>query len=301
MKLGVMQPTQLVQLTLAVAIGAFGAIGCGSPAVEPGTTTGAEPASASAPHASTVRGYAHTVEASRFRIGDHPFLEVDAAKLQRWRGANGAFARDPSNGWTMALLDANAPTGEYELDEARHQAAVRAYFVSAGIPEDQIADVKATYEATGGGSQDDMTSRPVRLKSINSILVRSIQGIPVAESYAWAKMTTGGEVDMESVFWPEIDQAVVDKAVALAARLNDEREHAAFKTRLRRPVFNVGGVMIHHSDSSIHETPKAYVSYDATVDSAGSAAMHHFDEYGNEFRLPHEAVEPALKSVKTAR
>ncbi len=50
-------------------------------------------------------------------------------------------------------------------------------------------------------------------------------------------MTTGGEVEAESVFWPKIDQAVVDKAVALAARLNDEREHAAFKTRLRRPVF----------------------------------------------------------------
>src|SRR5262249_44246111 len=89
----------------------------------PVTTTSSSPA---AKPAAVVRGYVHDLGASRFRIGDNPILEVDAPKLQRWRGSNGAFARDPSNGWTMALLDANVPTGPYEIDEARHRDAVKA-------------------------------------------------------------------------------------------------------------------------------------------------------------------------------
>jgi hypothetical protein len=110
----------------------------------------------------------------------------------------------------------------------------------------------------------------------------------VAESLAWAKMTTAGEADMESVFWPAIDMNVVNRAVALAQRLSDPAEHAAYLTKLPGQVYKDGGVVIHHSDSSIHTTPTAYVSYDVTLSPEGHTTVRHFDENGNEFRLPQE-------------
>jgi hypothetical protein len=242
------------------------------------------------------RGYVHDISRSRFKIGQNTAVEVDTPMLRRWRGSLGAWAIDPTNNWTMGLLDATTDTGPYVLDEALHGELVKRYFIAAGLPADQIQGIRATYEVAGGGRVQD-GSTPIQLLSITSILTRAIKGIPVVESVAWAKMTIAGDVDMESVFWPPVDPNVVERATALAQQMAEPTAHAAFLASLPGHVYKDGGVVIHHTDPSVHATPTAYVSYDVTLAPGGHAAMRHFDENGVEFQLPQERLATPLPAA----
>jgi hypothetical protein len=243
-----------------------------------------------------IPGYVHDLSRSKFNIGDNPIIEVDTTQLRRWRGTAGAWALEPANGWSMGILDGTAPTGPYILDETIQGERVKQYFVRAGLPADQVRDVRATFQVLGGAPLGaSPQSATVELLSINSILTRNVQGIPVAESLAWAKMTVSGGVDMECVFWPTLDGAVVARALALAQKMTDPQMHAAFLAKLPGTIYRDGGVVIHHTDASVHATPATYVSYDVTLSSAGHAPMRHFDENGHEFQLPQEQATPPLK------
>jgi hypothetical protein len=238
-------------------------------------------------------GYVHDLSRSRFKIGHNTVVELDTPTFRRWRGSFGAWAIDLTNNWSMGILDADAPTGPYILDEAVQGDRVRRYFIEAGLPADQIRDVRTTYQVIGGGPMNEgPQSTPVQLHSITSILTRSVKGIPVAESLAWAKMTTSGDVDVECVFWPAIDVNVVGRAIAFAQRMADPSGRAAYLAKLPARVYKEGGVVIHHSDPSVHATPTSYVSYDVTLAPEGHAAMRHFDENGGELQLPQERAVP---------
>lgn len=277
--------------TAAVFSCLFLALGCSTTASEP--ESGQLPAPTvhvqAATSASVVPGYVHRLAVSRFKIGQAVGLEVDTATLQRWRGSYGAFALDPTNGWTMAVLNADSPTGPYILDDAVQGAQVKAYFVGAGLPQDQVGAVKATYEVGGGGLMTPPnTSQAPVLHAINTFLSRSINGIEIMESYAVARMTTTGDVDWESVFWPAIDTAVVNSAVAFAASLTGSDAHAQYLAKLPGPVIHDKGVVIHHTTSGHHGQVSAFVSYDAKVDTESSSGDRHFDVNGVEFQLPQE-------------
>jgi hypothetical protein len=129
------------------------------------------------------------------------------------------------------------------------------------------------------------------LESITSILRRRVSGVLVVESEAWAQMTTSGDVDSECVFWPPIDIAVVNAAVAWSNAMTDGPAHAAYLAKLPGPVQRDVGVVIHHTDMSVHSPAVAYASYDAVVDVGTSAVAHHFDQNGAEFRLPQEQAQ----------
>ena len=172
------------------------------------------------------------------------------------------------------------------MDVAAHNQMVQEYFVGAGLPADQIAGVQTMYFGSATGAVGT-SAQPV-LESINSILMRSVNGVPVVESIAWAKLTTTGEAVMEHVFWPPIDPSVVAQAASFTASLADSSQHAAFLARLPGTVYKERGVVIHHTDPSVHAAPVAYVAFDAQIDPQGSAAMRHFDMNGVEFRLPQE-------------
>jgi len=263
-------------------------VACSSRVAEPTETT--KQASVITSSSSSVPGYVHALSNSKFRIGGGVTIELSNSQIQRWRGALGAFGVDPGNGMAMGVLDATTTTGPYILDEATHNAAVKAYFISAGIPADQVAGVHATFISSGvtsaiAASKEDA---PIVLESINSILTRAIRGIPVVESTAWAKMRTNGDVDMEMVFWPPIDAGVVDQALAFAAQLKDAMARAAFAKKLPRAVLTEIGVVIHHTDTTVHTTPTAYVSYDAIIDPESSAPVRHFDVNGSPLVLPQE-------------
>jgi hypothetical protein len=244
--------------------------------------------------ASVVPGYSHTLGCSRFRIGQSVTPEISAPDFQRWRGSLGAFAVDPSNGSVKAILNADSPRGPYILDEATQGAQVQAYFVGCGLPADQIARVDVTYHLIGSGPGSGSTpdsgaivanGQPV-LTSLNSILRRSVHGVFVVDSTAWAKMTTAGAVDMESVFWPPLPTAIVTSAVNFATTMQGSAQYAAYVAKLPGTIQEAAGVVLRHSDASIHSTPTAYVSFDARF--VGEGTTRHFDQNGVEFRLPNE-------------
>ncbi len=283
--------------SVLIVIASLGAA-CDSAAPEPNVPVDQRISARSAPSsvAGTVPGYVHSLSHSKFRAGDNVAIELDGHGLERWRGGLGAFALDTTNGWTMAVLDATSPTGPYNLDEADQAQRVKLYFIGAGIPAEQVAAVGSTFIVAGGGAVSDTTSKPPALESINSVLSRSVGGIRVVESFAWAKMTTSGDVDMEAVFWPSIDNSVVDRATAFATSMRDTATANAYRAKLPGTIYRDDGVVIHHSDFSIHSSPTAYVSYDVTLRPDQSAAMRHFDENGVEFRLPHELLTPAASA-----
>ncbi len=273
---------------------------CASRVAEPTDTTNQAATVASRGSGSSVPGYAHALSKSKFRIGQNVTLELSNSKIQRSRGGLGAFAVDPGNGSAMGVLDATTATGPYILDEATHNAAVKAYFISAGIPADQVAGVHATFISTGSATVSSAPSdAPIVLESINSILTRAISGIPVIESTAWAKMRAQGDVDMEMVFWPPIDARVVDQALAFAAQLKDATAKATFQKKLPRAVLKEIGVVIHHTDTNIHTTPTAYVAYDAVIDPETTAGVRHFDVNGSPLVLPQE--RPSALHVASSR
>src|SRR5580698_1072314 len=127
--------THYFHLSLVLLLGGSA---CGSTQAPEPTSLEQVARSQTALSAGVLPGYTHTLTNSRFRIGQGVSLEVNAPNLQRWRGSLGAFASDPTNGWSMALLDSGSPTGPYMLDETAQNAAVKAYFIAAGIPADQI-------------------------------------------------------------------------------------------------------------------------------------------------------------------
>jgi len=285
-----MMKVNLLRLAPCILGLLFAAIDPASAQPDSGTTPTTN--SGAAGKGSAAAGYVHDLTRSQFKIGPNPTIEIDEPTLRRWRGSSGAWAIDPTNGRSMGILDAGAPHGPYILDEAVQGERVKAYFIKAGLPADQIQDVRATYEVRGGGPTRNAVSTPLQLHSINSILIRTVSGIRVAESVAWAKMTMSGDVDMEYVFWPSIDQETINRAISFKRRLSDNVGHGNYLASLPGAVYRDVGVVIHHTDPSVHAAPTSYVSYDVTTSPEGYAAMRHFDENGNEFRLPQEQSTP---------
>jgi hypothetical protein len=239
-----------------------------------------------------VPGYVHDLSRSHFRIGQNVSLEV-ATPIQRWHGTLGTFGIDTTTNMVYASLDAQTSTGPYILDEATHATRVEAYFVGAGLPADQVGNIEATYMSGAMGGSVLASDVTPQLESINTILRRRVSGVPVIESEAWAKMTTAGDVDMEYVFWPPIDQSIVTQAVAFASAMSDPGAHSTFIAKLPGGVAYADvGVVIHHTSPAVHAAPVAYVAYDAVVDAGHGAAARHFDVNGAEFRLPQEQPTP---------
>jgi len=243
-------------------------------------------------------GYVHSLSRSRFRIGNNAVLELNSTKLQRWRGTLGAFGVDPSTGLAMGVLDASSPTGPYITDEPTHRAAVQSYFVGAGLPANQMGDILADYQ-NSGSLPSSPASSPPQFDSINSVLTRVVNGIRIVESFAWAKMTTAGDVDMEAVFWPPVDMTVVNAATSLASSMQNAAYHTTFLTNLPGTVYKDGGVVIHHTNSAIQSAPTAYVAYDVVLDASTTATMRHFNANGAEFRLPQEML--SLATAQTSK
>ncbi len=270
--------------------------GCSTPPEPPGplgSDVGRVAALAAPPVANTTTlpGYVHNLSASRFAIGQTTAIEVATPQLTRWRGSLGAFAADPTNGWSMATLNADSPQGPYNLDPVDHGAKVKAYFVGAGLPAEQVSDVATTYGGVIGPSA--ATTSTSLVQNIKSVLRRSVSNIDIVDSYAVARMTVAGDVDMETVFWPSIDMSVVNEAIAFAKKMANTTARVAYLASLpgyTGKVYHDRGVVIRHSSLVVHSTPTAFVSYDATLRAGSDQGDHHFDENGVEFLLPQEQV-----------
>jgi hypothetical protein len=146
----------------------------------------------------------------------------------------------------------------------------------------------------GGSSLDGMAGREGRPEIVGfaSILGREIGGIPIAESIAWVELDGNGRVSAETLYWPAIPKSVTSKAAAFHASVTGPNI-VSFTSKLPKTLSPNGRVVIHHTPHWKDMVQQYDVSFDAQGTSSEGKQTRHFDENGNEFRLPYEvAISP---------
>ncbi len=274
------------------------AAGCSSsPPERPPGEAVAGPAVTSA-SAGPIAGYRHTVDQSRFALG--ALLDVKSEMgLTKYVGEHGVFAVRNANGAVLAVPNADAPgrrgAGFAGSAEA-HDARVRAYFVGAGIPEDQIHSVHVNTHGFGHAAAVGPFPKP-EFADYDTVLLRAVGGIRVVDSVAWARLGADGDVVAEEVFWPEIPR----DAVLSAERMRDE---LADPVRSRDLLARIGAdradveVVLRHDASTVDAAPVARASFDVHVKSGSGAYYRHLDDRLTEFRLAHEAYAVPPEHVR---
>jgi len=231
--------------------------------------------------------YEHLADKSQFNVGAGGHLEVQGP-YQRLRGDRGAFMVDTVTGATLATL--NAPPSPDLLpqpltqDPDEHSGIVREYLIRAGVPAGEVSGTHVTTTMKGGGStQSPAMSSPSKLLWYTTHLERSIQGIPVEGSFAFAAFDSNGEVITEGVYWPAIPDGVVDEAVQLKQRLDSPTEKAAFLRSVEAARADAkdaaGEVKIVHTSAGHHGQFEAKAVYSTVVKSrtGGKASLVRFD------------------------
>ena len=253
-------------------------------------------------------GYQHGPDRSRVNLGDDR-RTVDERGFLKIVSATATFAVDASNGAAatipnasrLAALEDAAPR---PLDPRQHNQQVVDYFVAAGIPKEQVAGVDAlTLLAARGETRSSQSPQP-EVVGYQSALKRSIGGVAVADSVAWARLTDRNEILSEAVYWPALPRAVVADAAELQRRLNDAQQRQSFLTILPAGLPE-GQVVIHHSPATARGEFQAVATYDVAapvyapvpagagrIDRPVSWVVRHFDLQGREIRLPHEQPAP---------
>ncbi|HEY8042056.1 MAG TPA: hypothetical protein VIF15_19770 [Polyangiaceae bacterium] len=272
-------------IVLSIAC-ALVATACSSAPQEPSPSgsAGTGPSTSPAAPADVRAGFVHAVERSRFRVGDNPAerLEFGSRKIV---GDEGVFATRPT-GLVLAISNADAPTrarpplpGGAEA----HDALVRSYFLGAGLPADQMRDVSpyAVVSKVGRSGPDFATLAGSKLEYYFSTVSRQIDGIPVSDSFAWARLDADGNAVLESVYWPEIPAQVVRDALAFEARLEDAPTRAALLARVPRE----GKLVIHHTPGEWDGAFEATATYDVGEERG---KVSHFDVEGRRIELSHE-------------
>jgi len=257
-----------------------------------------------------VVGYQHGLEHSRFIVGTNG-RAVSEFGFIKVVGTEGTFAVDAANGAVIAIPNARSAEQQravwYTLGADRHNQQVLAYFVAAGIPQDQIGGVHATTSLYASGGADDSSAAQPKIAAWQSILQRVTNGVPVIDSVVWARMNEQGKVISEWVYWPPISGKTIGEARRLRAMLSQESERAAFLSRLPRDL-PPGEVVIRHSSATVSEPFEVFASYDvverktardlksssdANGMTLGVSVVRHFDVEGNERKLPQERRSPS--------
>ncbi|MCC6903337.1 MAG: hypothetical protein IT377_30470 [Polyangiaceae bacterium] len=287
--------TEMITAT-ALVLAAFTA--CGNPPDELQARESRQPLA----QADIVQGYLHALPASKFVPGPSPG-QVSEFGFQKTVGAFGVFATR-KNGWALGLPNADAPATRRPplvTNGEDHDKRVLSYFLGAGLPSEQVQRVNAHATVGRAGATEDLqglqTASPT-LEWYSSVVSRSIQGVPVAESFAVARFNADDEVVSESVFWPAIPASVVADAVALRAQLADSLTGAQFRAKLP-PVLagEQAMVVIHHSPAPHDGVLLSRASYDV-FSPGGMRRIRHFDSGGHEL-APLVPVPPDPTGGKT--
>lgn len=234
----------------------------------------------------SLAGFSHPFSKSHFALGSPSSYKTEFG-MQKVVGPWGVFATHSSTGMVLALPNADAPSRAappFPGGSEAQNAAVKAYFLSAGLPADQIQGVRTMGLMTASGygaSEEPPAFHPV---TSDSFISRQYAGIQVIDSYVWARMNDSSEVVTESVYWPEIPATVLNEANAFAKSLSDEVWKKAFLAKLPPP--RNGQLVIHHTPGTWNKAFSAAVSYDVPAGSGGR--MLHFDQNGMAFGLPDE-------------
>jgi len=232
-------------------------------------------------------GYVHTANKSRFHLGANPSpkSEFGFAKLV---GSEGVFGTVPETGWVMGIPNAGASSmlaDPLTQSPDVHNKTVVDYFVGAGLPADQIKAVNAHASVQGSGSGPGAMSNG-EFAGYTSVITRAVAGIPVPDSFAWARFNANGEAVEEQVFWPTIPSDVIQQAQALQATVSDPQQGASFLNKLPSKLAH-GQVVIRHSPGSQRSLFECVASYDM-MEMTPMGRVRHFDSTGAEFQLAGE-------------
>jgi hypothetical protein len=241
--------------------------GCGSGSLAPDAapTSGAiDLCVAGAP----LSGATYDVARSRFAFGSAPVRE-DGNGLVRWVGDHGVVAIEPSGG-EMGIMNGGAPEvalPDWSNDAVALEAHVRAYFASFGVASCQAPSAQVL-----GGSGGRTIA-----------LLRSIDGITIGESLAYARFDNQDQSTSEGFYWPMIPADVVTSARALHERLADPAQLAAYKTKLPTDAQGEGVVNLHHTNAASTSPFEAAATYDvqASGGQLGRGSTLSFDADGN--------------------
>ena len=135
-----------------------------------------------------------------------------------------------------------------------------------------------------------------------SMLKRSIRGILVPDSFAWARMNVDGTVVEEQVYWPPIPQSVIDAALEFSTRLKDKMTRSAFEGQLP-PHREALDVVVRHSPGE-WDGPFFVNAYFDILPRQSFPAVLHVTQSGAIVKLPFEepgAWGPEVSSTRKVR
>lgn len=220
--------------------------GCSSGGDRASGVTSSVGGDASCTPGQALTGASYDITRSRFAFGSKP-VALDAGPLVRWTGSDGVVAIW-TDGSEMASMNAGAPEADlpdWSSDGNALAAHVTAYFVSMGVATCQISGTDGTYSGGGGGSVEGGAMFTVASQT-NVGLVRSIGGVPVVNSIAFARFDKDDQTTFETFYWPTIPAEVVTAARAFHDKLAAAGALAAYKAKLPADAQGDGQVVIHH-------------------------------------------------------
>jgi hypothetical protein len=185
-------------------------------------------------------GYTHTFGHSRFNLGNL-ISEKDEFGMHKVVGTEGTFATWLVSGAANGVRDVPIPDpaiGVYPGGPDAQNAAVKSYFVAAGLPEGQVASISADGTVYMRGQYV--------LEGSYSLLHRGWEGVPIDDSIAFAFFDAKGRSASEQVYWPEIPSEVLTQARAFQKMLADPAQKAAYVEKLPASS-RVAKLVIHHT------------------------------------------------------
>lgn len=209
---------------------------------------------------------------SRFAFGPN-VVPISRSDVSLLRGEWGTMVLR-GNGYVTAGSHADSPSRSRPVPQSGdvHNALVLDYFVGRGLPRSEIQQVSAHASMHVSG---DTTVPPEDAPTIfdwySSVITRQVDGVPVADSFAVARMNSDGDVVSESYFWPPIDAAVLSSAKQLQAAP-------------RAPQIASGTVRIHHAPALAEGTYPMIATIDVLYDK--ERRTRHYEASGAEVALP---------------
>jgi hypothetical protein len=163
-------------------------------------------------------------------------------------------------------------------------------------------------EAPGPAAE---VGRPAaRITASNSALQRTVEGVPVADSFAWARVNSRGEVAQEAVYWPSLPANILTEVRQFRELLADPQRLQSFKSRLPVSV-GEGAVAIRQSSATVDQGFESFASFDVSLHSSQASSQkapapgtsvtitRHFDINGTERFLPQETLNLGAKYPAT--
>lgn len=260
-------------------------------------------------------GYQHGPEHTQVVLGDHRKTVARYGYLKAV-GDKGTLATNIATGSTFAAAAPGSsgvhlpPFGTGYED---HDKFVKDYFVKLGLPAEQVASVRAMTMLEAQGPSPEVEKTIPRITAYYSALQRTVEGVPVADSFAWARVNSRGEVVQEGVYWPAIPSEVVKQVHQFRELMADPQRLQAFKSHLGAPG-GEGAVVIRHSSAALNESFESFASYDVSMHVPASPSgqktptpgatvtvVRHFDLNGTERFLPQEKLNLSAqyKEAKT--